>query len=58
MRKNKVITADEAIALIRVNDVVTTTGFVQSCIPEALHAALEKRLTLGLEDLPAGVGIY
>jgi propionate CoA-transferase len=43
MKKNKVITADEAIALIRENDVVTTTGFVQSCIPEALHAALERR---------------
>ncbi|NEU14036.1 acyl CoA:acetate/3-ketoacid CoA transferase [Methylobacterium sp. BTF04] len=43
MKKNKVITAGEAIALIRQNDVVTTTGFVQSCIPEALHAALEKR---------------
>ncbi|MCB1503496.1 MAG: acyl CoA:acetate/3-ketoacid CoA transferase [Hyphomicrobiaceae bacterium] len=41
--KNKVITADEAIALVRDNDVITTTGFVQSCIPEALHAALEKR---------------
>lgn len=43
MLNNKVITADEAIALIRDNDVVATTGFVQSCIPEALHAALEKR---------------
>ncbi len=43
MQKNKVITADEAIALIRDNDVLTTTGFVQSCIPEALHAALERR---------------
>ena len=43
MKKNKVITAEEAIALIRNGDVVTTTGFVQSCIPEALHAALEKR---------------
>ncbi|MBX9684178.1 MAG: acyl CoA:acetate/3-ketoacid CoA transferase [Hyphomicrobium sp.] len=41
--QNKVITADEAIALISDNDVLTTTGFVQSCIPEALHAALEKR---------------
>lgn len=41
--KDKVINADEAIALISDNDVVTTTGFVQSCIPEALHAALEKR---------------
>lgn len=41
--KNKIVTADEAIALIRPNDVLTTSGFVQSCIPEALHAALEKR---------------
>lgn len=43
MKKNKVISAEEAIALINDGDVVTTTGFVQSCIPEALHAALEKR---------------
>ena len=41
--KNKVITADQAIALIKDRDVVCTTGFVQSCIPESLHAALEKR---------------
>ncbi len=43
MKKNKVVTADEAIALVSDGDVVTTTGFVQSCIPEALHAALERR---------------
>lgn len=51
--KNKVISADEAIALISDGDVVTTTGFVQSCIPEALHAALEKRFleTNGPRDL-------
>ncbi len=41
--KNKVISADQAIALVKDGDVVCTTGFVQSCIPEALHAALEKR---------------
>jgi len=41
--KDKVIRAAEAIALIRDEDVITTTGFVQSCIPEALHAALETR---------------
>jgi propionate CoA-transferase len=39
----KIVSADEAIARIREGDVITTTGFVQSCIPEALHAALEKR---------------
>ncbi len=41
--KNKVISAKEAIALISDDDVVCTTGFVQSCIPELLHAELEKR---------------
>ncbi len=40
---NKVISAEQAIALVKDGDVVCTTGFVQSCIPEALHAALEKR---------------
>lgn len=43
MQNNKVVTASEAIARIRDNDVIATTGFVQSCIPEALHAALEQR---------------
>ena len=41
--KNKVITASQAVALINDDDVVCTTGFVQSCIPEMLHAALEHR---------------
>ncbi|HEX2843088.1 acyl CoA:acetate/3-ketoacid CoA transferase [Hyphomicrobium sp.] len=43
MQKNKVVSADDAIALINDGDVIATTGFVQSCIPEMLHAALEKR---------------
>ena len=43
MMKNKVISAEEAIALISDGDVVCTTGFVQSAIPELLHATLEKR---------------
>ncbi|MEX0301437.1 MAG: CoA-transferase, partial [Leisingera sp.] len=41
--KDKTTTTEQAMALIRDGDVVTTTGFVQSCIPELLHAALEKR---------------
>ncbi|WP_406650221.1 malonate decarboxylase subunit alpha [Aliisedimentitalea scapharcae] len=41
--KDKTTTTEQAMALIRTGDVVTTTGFVQSCIPEMLHAALEKR---------------
>lgn len=53
MQKNKIISASDAIALVRNNDVVATTGFVQSCIPEALHAALEQRYvqTGGPRDL-------
>ncbi len=43
MQKNKIVSAADAIALIRDGDAITTTGFVQSCIPEALHAALERR---------------
>ncbi len=43
MANNKITTLDQAIALIRDDDVVTTSGFVQSCIPEALHMGLEKR---------------
>jgi len=43
VNKNKIISASDAVALIGDNDVITTTGFVQSCIPEALHAALEQR---------------
>ncbi|SLN44285.1 Acetate CoA-transferase YdiF [Roseovarius albus] len=41
--KDKVTTVEHAMTLIRDEDVITTTGFVQSCIPEMLHAALEKR---------------
>ncbi len=43
MPSSKVMSADDAIARIRDRDVIATTGFVQSCIPEMLHAALEKR---------------
>ncbi|MEM1371779.1 MAG: acyl CoA:acetate/3-ketoacid CoA transferase, partial [Pseudomonadota bacterium] len=43
MQKNKILSAGDAVALIQDNDVICTTGFVQSCIPEALHAALEDR---------------
>ena len=43
VQKNKIISASDAIALIGDKDVIATSGFVQSCIPEALHAALEQR---------------
>ena len=39
----KVVTADEAVALVRDGDTVCTSGFVGIGVPEALLAALERR---------------
>lgn len=41
--KNKVVTAEEAVALVHDNDTICCNGFVESGIPEALLEALEKR---------------
>ncbi len=41
--KNKIVTADMAVALIRDRDTLCCNGFVQSGIPEALLEALERR---------------
>jgi len=41
--KNKIVTADEAIALVRDGDTICCNGFVQSGIPDALLKALERR---------------
>jgi propionate CoA-transferase len=43
MKKNKVVTADEAIALIKDGDVVAAAGFVGNGTPEELIIALERR---------------
>lgn len=42
MGKVKIITADQAAALVEDNTTVTTSGFVASGMPEALTKALEK----------------
>ncbi|HRK96290.1 MAG TPA: acyl CoA:acetate/3-ketoacid CoA transferase [Rhodospirillales bacterium] len=41
--KNKVVTADEAIAIIRDGDTLANTGFVGDGAPEELLTALERR---------------
>ena len=41
--RSKIVTADEAIALIRDGDTVASTGFVQTGFAEALLSALERR---------------
>lgn len=43
MRKVKIMTAEEAAALVKDQDVIATSGFVASGCPEALTKALEKR---------------
>ncbi|MEL7598456.1 MAG: 3-oxoacid CoA-transferase, partial [Clostridiaceae bacterium] len=43
MKKVKILTAEEAVQLVKDGDTVTTTGFVGSCNPEALNKAIEKR---------------
>ncbi len=53
MMKDKIVTADEAIALIRDGDSVSCSGFVGIGTPEDLIAALERRYleTQGPRDL-------
>lgn len=41
--KNKVVTAEEAVALVRNGDTLINTGFIGSGAPEALLVALERR---------------
>lgn len=41
--KNKVVTAEQAVSLVRDRDTLSSVGFVQSCVPEALLKALERR---------------
>jgi propionate CoA-transferase len=41
--RSKIVTADEAIALIRDGDTLSSTGFVQIGFAEVLLAALERR---------------
>ena len=43
MRKVPVITAAEAAAMIPDNCTITSSGFVASCMAEALTKAVEKR---------------
>ena len=43
--KNKIVSADEAVAIIRDGDTLANTGFIGSGAPEALLAALERRFT-------------
>ncbi|MBF0289222.1 MAG: acyl CoA:acetate/3-ketoacid CoA transferase [SAR324 cluster bacterium] len=41
--RNKIVSADEAVALVQDGNTVCSNGFVQSGVPETLLAALERR---------------
>ena len=41
--KNKIVSADEAAAIVRDGDTVATSGFVGIGTPDELLAALERR---------------
>ena len=43
MSKKPIISAAEAAALVKDGDIITTSGFVASAMPEALNRALEAR---------------
>ena len=43
MSKKPIISAAEAAALVKDGDIITTSGFVASAMPEALNRALETR---------------
>jgi len=43
MSKKPIISAAEAALMVKDNDTITSSGFVASCMPEALSMALEQR---------------
>lgn len=43
MRYVEIISPDQAAALVKDGDTLITSGFVNSCLPEALNCALERR---------------
>ena len=51
--KGKVVTAAEAVMLIRDNDTVATTGFVAIGVAEEIAIALEERLVV--DGAPRGL---
>ncbi len=53
--RNKVVSADEAVAIIRDGDTLCTSGFVGNGTPDELLAALERRF-LGM-DSPRGLSL-
>jgi propionate CoA-transferase len=53
--RDKVVSADEAVAIIRSGDMVATSGFVGVGTPDAIFAALEKRFLASAEPKDLGL---
>lgn len=43
MKKVMILTAEEAVNLVKDGDTITTSGFVGNCLPEALNKTIEKK---------------
>jgi propionate CoA-transferase len=54
--QGKIVTAREAVALIRDGDTLATSGFVGIGFPENIAVALEERFVESSKDAPAGIG--
>ena len=46
MAKKPILTAAEAASIVKDGMTITTSGFVGSCMPEALNKALEQRFLM------------
>ncbi|MGF7208913.1 propionate CoA-transferase [Skermanella aerolata] len=53
--RDKVVSADEAVAIIRSGDMVATSGFVGVGTPDAIFTALEKRFLSSAEPRDLGL---
>ena len=53
--RDKVVSADEAVAIIRSGDMVATSGFVGVGTPDAIFVALEKRFLASAEPRDLGL---
>lgn len=53
--RDKVVSADEAVAIIRSGDMIATSGFVGVGTPDAIFVALEKRFLAAAEPRDLGL---
>ena len=55
--RDKIVTADQAVSLVRDRDTLSSCGFVQSCVPEALLTALGSQPRRELNTIPTATPV-